>query len=70
MFDSTLVALGVCLPKKAKAFNYRKLIDSSHGGFLIGNNGKCYHSTDMNYEKKDLSVNYNFKFSLVSNKER
>lgn len=49
VFDSTLIALGVCLPKKAKAYNYRKLIDASHGGYLIGNNGKCYHSTDKNY---------------------
>ena len=44
VFESALIALGVCLSKKAKLHGYRKIIEPSNGGFLIGSNGKCYHT--------------------------
>lgn len=56
VFEATLVAIGVCLPKTAKAYGYRNLIEPSHGAYLMGSNGRCYHSSLPEYEKKDLGV--------------
>ena len=65
VFETALIALGVCLPKKAKLHGYRKLIEASNGGYMVGSNGKCYHSKLPQYEKKDLSVCMNLtKFTF------
>ena len=58
VFESALIALGVCLPKKIKGFSYRNAIEASHGGYLIGSNGKCYHSKLAQYEKKDIAFSF------------
>lgn len=49
VFDKQLIALGVCLPKTAKAYGFRGIIEPSHGGFTIGSNGRCYHSKLFKY---------------------
>lgn len=56
VFDKQLIAFGVCLPKVAKTYGYRGVIEPSHGGFLIGSNGRCYHTKLYKYEKSDSGV--------------
>lgn len=56
VFDASLVVIGVCVPHVVKIFGYRELIEPSHGAFMIGSNGKSYHSSLDKFNKKSLSV--------------
>lgn len=57
VFDASLVIVGACLPDTAKIFGFRNLLEPAHGAYMIGSNGKCYHSSMTKYDKKSLSVN-------------
>ena len=56
VFDKQLIALGVCIPKTAKTYGYRGLIEAAHGGIMIGSNGKCYHTRLAKYDKAQAKV--------------
>jgi hypothetical protein len=58
IFDATLIVLGACNPVAAKTFGFRDLIDQAHGAYMIGSNGKSYHSNSTKYNKKTLAVIY------------
>lgn len=45
VFDASLVVVGVCVPTIVRIFGYRELIQPAHGAYMIGSNGKSYHST-------------------------
>jgi len=56
LFDASLVIVGACMPDTAKIFGFRNLLEPAHGAYMIGSNGKCYHSSMTKYDKKALSV--------------
>jgi hypothetical protein len=58
IFDATLIVVGACNPVAAKTFGFRGLIEQAHGAYMIGSNGKSYHSNSNKYNKKALAVIY------------
>jgi len=64
LFDASLVIVGACMPDTAKIFGFRNLLEPAHGAYMIGSNGKCYHSSMTKYDKKALSVKECLIFSL------
>lgn len=56
VFDASFVAVGVCLPHVARLFGFRNLMEPTHGAYMIGSNGKTYHSNLEKYNKQPLAV--------------
>lgn len=56
IFDACVIFVGACLPHTAKIFGYRSLKQPSHGAYMIGSNGKSYHSNNTKYDKKSMAV--------------
>jgi hypothetical protein len=58
IFDASLILVGACNPVMAKTFGFRSLLEPAHGAYMIGSNGKSYHSNSTKYDKKSLAVHH------------